>query len=653
MSLQLFFVPLRTKVRTRQMKFIKKLDIYIIKEFLLLFAGTFFICLFIFVMQFLWMWMNNLIGKGLTIDLLAKFFWYSSLTVIPRSMPLAVLLASLISFGNLGEHFELLSMKSAGIPLIRILAPLIFVAALICGASFVFQNGVSPYATRELSRLAWSMKQKSPELDIPEGIFYSEIPGYNLYVEHKDKDTGMLYGMMIYTNTGGYNDIQIVLADSARLQSTADKMHLRLTLWGGERFRNLDAQQGSMLKASVPYMRESFVKETIFIPFDGNFNLMDADLFSHNAQTKNLSEIEHSIDSLRQKADSAKHAIYDNILLWHMRKSLPVGVKDSLSIIKQAQEMPPFDSIYQAMHDEQRIRSWRNALNHAETMKAECEFRALETGDKNLNIRKHRIEWYRKFTLSLACLLFFFVGAPLGAIIRKGGLGVPVVVSVIIFIFYYIVNQAGENNAKVDAWTVESGTWLSSFVLLGTGLFLTHKANSDSVVFNIEGYRNFFMKLLGLRSGRKLNRKEVILNDPDYVTLPDRLAELSEFCIECRKTMHLRRIPNYFDLFFNPGQDKHAAELSDRVEALVEELHNTRDSILLMYTNEYPTINPSAHTRPFTSKRLNMIFGIIFPLGFLVYMRIWRYRLRLRLDLRNIERINNLITERILKIAPL
>ena len=631
------------------MRIIKKLDIYIIKGFLQLFAGTFFICLFIFVMQFLWMWMNNLIGKGLTIDLLAKFFWYSSLTLIPMSMPLAVLLASLISFGNLGEHFELLSMKSAGIPLIRILMPLIFVATIICGCSFIFQNKVSPYATRELSRLAWSMKQKSPELEIPEGIFYSEIPGYNLFVEHKDPKTGMLYGMMIYTNTGGYNDTQIVLADSGRMQSTADKMHLKLTLWGGERFRNMDAQSSSMLRANVPYMRESFIQEEDIIPFDGNFNLMDADLFSHNAQTKYLGEIQHSIDSLIHKADSTRHAIYSAIQQWHMRKEIPAGRSDSLDIAEQAKQMPPFDSLYMAIPDDQRIRAWRGALSRAETMQAECQFRALETGDRNLNIRKHRIEWYKKYTLSLACLLFFFIGAPLGAIIRKGGLGVPVVVSVIIFIFYYIVNQAGENNAKVNVWTVGSGVWLSSFVLLATGIFLTHKANSDSVVFNIESYRNFFMRLLGLRASRKLNRKEVILNDPDYATLPQRLEALSDFCIECRKTMHLRRIPNYIDIFFRPGQDKHAAQLSNRLEEIIEELHNSRDNVILMYINEYPIINPSAHTRPFDSKRLNMTIGLFLPLGLLFYLRIWRYRLRLRLDLQNIGRINNLISERIIK----
>lgn len=631
------------------MKIFKTLDIYIIKQFLLLFAGTFFICLFIFVMQFLWMWMNNLIGKGLTIDLLGKFFWYSSLTLIPKSMPLAVLLASLISFGNLGERFELLSMKAAGIPLVRILMPLICVNTIICGSSFFFQNKISPYATRELSRLAWSMKQKSPELEIPEGIFYSDIPGYNIYVERKDTKTGMLYGVMIYTNTGNYNETQIVLSDSAHLQSTADKMHLKLTLWGGERFRNMDAQQGSMLRANVPYMRESFIKEVNYIPFDANFNLMDADLFSHNARTKNMAELRHSIDSMNHRIDSARHAIYKNIQLWYLRKDIPAGRSDSLSIVKQAQETTNFDSLYLDISDEQRLKAWRSALSHAKTMQAEYQFRAIETGDKNLNMRRHHIEWYQKCTMSLACLLFFFVGAPLGAIIRKGGLGVPVVVSVIIFIFYYIVDQAGENNAKVDAWTVSSGTWLSSFVLLATGVFLTYKANSDSVVFNIEGYRNFFMQLFGLRPSRKLNRKEVIITDPDYATLPQRLGELTDFCTKCRMSMHLQRIPNYIDIFFRPGQDKNAANLSQRMEELIEELHNSRDNVLLMYINDYPIINPSAHTRPFGSKRLNMTVGILLPLGLFFYLRIWRYRLRLRLDMHKIQNINTLISERIIK----
>lgn len=629
------------------MKIIKKLDIYIIKSFLQLFAGTFFICLFIFVMQFLWKWMDDLIGKGLTIDHLSRFFWYSSLTLIPMSLPLAVLLASLISFGNLGERFELLSMKAAGIPLVRILAPLIVLNVLVSGGSFYFQNQVSPYATRELSRLAWSMRQKSPELEIPEGIFYSDIPGYNIFVEHKDPATGMLYGVMIYTNANGYDDTQIVLADSGRMQSTEDKLHLKLTLWGGERFRNMDNQTGSMLRASVPYMRESFIREVTLIAFDSNFNLMEADLFSGDAQAKNLNEIQHSIDSLNANMDSTRHAIWKNISLWHMQKDIPAGRSDSAKIVKEAQEIAPFDSLYMELSDDARTRAWRNAMIHAETMSAEYSFRAEETRYKNDNIRKHNIQWYKKYTMSIACLLFFFIGAPLGAIIRKGGLGVPVVTSVVIFILYYIVNQAGENNAKVGAWTIESGTWLSTIVLFATGMFLTHKANSDSVVFNIEGYRNFFMMLLGLRPSRKINRKEVIINDPDYPKCHDAILALADDCKNYSERHHLLRMPSYWRIFFRYSRDTYVRDISDKLEALIEELHNTRDNVIIGTLNQFPILAPDAHTRPFKSARNNKIAGILLPIGLLMWFRIWRYRLRLKRDMDIIQSLCPMIAERI------
>lgn len=205
------------------MKFIKKIDIFVFKAYSLLFVGTFFICLFIFMMQFMWRYVDELIGKGLTLDVLAHFFYYAGLTLIPMSLPLAILLASLITFGNLGERFELLSMKAAGIPLIRILQPIIIFNILLCIGSFYFQNVTGPEAQKKFYTLIYSMKQKSPELEIPEGIFYSEIPGYNIFVEKKGKENGMLYGVMIYSTTDGYEDAQIVLADSAELKTTADE----------------------------------------------------------------------------------------------------------------------------------------------------------------------------------------------------------------------------------------------------------------------------------------------------------------------------------------------------------------------------------------------------------------------------------------------
>ncbi len=632
------------------MKLFKKLDIYILKTYLLLFAGTFFICLFIFLMQYTWRFVEVLIGKGLSWEVLAKFFYYSGLTLVPMSLPLALLLASLISFGNLGEQFELLSMKAAGIPLVRILQPVCIFVLVVCGASFYFQNKVMPDATRQLNTLIWSMKQKSPELEIPEGIFYNEIPGYNIFVERKNPQTGMLYGVMIYNNTGNVDDVQIVLADSARLQSTADKMHLKLTLYQGERFRNMDANNGNMLRASVPYMRESFLHEVDLIPFDANFNMMDANLFSGNAKTKELKNIRIGIDSLRHLTDSMGHVIAAASLRSYIPKALPPGIEDSLQIVAETAESNlTIDSIYDQLTSEQRTSAWKVANSKAIGMRNDYEYWSPLTDDNNRTLRLHQIAANQKFTLSLACLLFFFIGAPLGAIIRKGGLGVPVVISVLIFIFYYIVNGGSEKMAKTGTWNVVSGVWLSSAVLFPIGMFLINRANKDSVVFNVEGYVTFFRRLLGLRTHRRLNPKEVVIDDPDYPRLYQQLQTLADDCGAYVSSTRLYRVPNYVRLFFRYEEDTTVIRLNERLEAIVEELHNSRDKTIIGHLNELPILAPDAHTRPFRNARLNVAAGILFPAGIFFYMRVWRYRLRLWKDMVQIQKKCAALRERIQK----
>ena len=630
------------------MRIIKKLDIFIIKGYLQLFAGTFFICLFIFLMQSIWKFVDDLVGKGLTWDILAKFFWYCSLTLIPLSVPLAVLLACLISYGNFGERFELLAMKASGIPLIRILMPVLILVVLICSGSFFFQNRISPEANKQLYSLLWSMRQKSPELDIPEGIFYSDIPGYNLYVERKDAETGMLYGVMIYTNTESYDDTQIVIADSGRLQSTADKTHLKLTLYDGERFKNMDNQSGAMLRANIPYMRESFIEEVDYIAFNTQFNLWDANLFAGNAQAKNLKEINRGIDSIRSRKDSIGYSIYDNATSTYLARSLNPGRKDSAKIVKEAAEIAPFDSLFAQLRDDQKSSAWKNALSRAETMRAECEFRSsCYTTDLNTQLRRHLIESQKKYTLSLSCLLFFFIGAPLGAIIRKGGLGIPVVVSVVFFIFYYIINVAGENNAKVGAWDAYFGEWLSSMILLPIGGWLTYKANSDSVVFDMEGYRKFFMKLFGLRISRKLNRKEVIIYDPDYPKCYQEMAQLIEDSKAYSASHNLLMMPSYWHIFFHYQEDTIVRGISERLEALIEELHNSKSAKIIGLLNMIPYIIPDAHTRPFRNAKRNKWAGIILPVGLFFWLRIWRFQLRLSRDLDKLQEVGQVIMKKI------
>lgn len=633
------------------MKLIKKIDIFVLKSYALLFVGTFFICLFVFMMQFMWRYVDELIGKGLTLDVLIRFFYYSSLTLIPMSLPLAILLASLITFGNFGERFELLSMKAAGIPLTRILRPIFIFTLFISLGSFYFQNVVGPDATKKLLTLLFSMKQKSPELEIPEGVFYSEIPGFNIFVEKKDKATGMLHGVMIYSTTDGYEDAQIVLADSASLQTTGDKQHLMLTMYAGERFRNMQSQGGALRRTNVPYMRETFLKEIDLIPFDANFNMMDASLLSGNAQTKSLQDIQASIDSLEQKRDSTGRALFASTSrTTYMAELDKSSQADSARLTQRAQTEINTDSVFSRLTDSRKQAAVRSAMFKSKSAANDYEFRKMISEDQNKAIRMHWVEWHRKFTLSLACIFFFFIGAPLGAIIRKGGLGVPVVISVIFFIFYYIINASGEKLAKSGEWVAWFGCWLSSMVLCPIGVFLTYKANKDSVLFNTEAYMNIIRKIFCLRISRHISRKEVIIHDPDYPSVKTELGVLCEEWNNYAQKTRLISPPNYLKLFFRNSIDETAVKLNERYEELISILSNSRDLAILDTLNSLPVISPNAHTRPFHDYRLNMAVGIIFPIGLFFLIRIWIYRLRLYKDIQQIQKCSAGIIARIDKL---
>ncbi|MBP5771790.1 MAG: LptF/LptG family permease [Bacteroidaceae bacterium] len=630
------------------MQIIKKLDKYILKQFCLLFAGTFFICLFIFMMQFLWRYVDDLIGKGLSMDVIARFFFYAAMTLVPISLPLALLLASLISFGNMGERLELLAMKAAGIPLVRIIRSVLSFVVLVACGSFYFQNVVAPEASKQLAALIYSMKHKSPEMEIPEGQFYNEIPGYNLFVEHKDMKTGMLYGVMIYTQGSGFDDTQIVLADSGRIQSTADDMHLQLTLYDGERFRNMQNTGSALDKSTVPYLRETFKKEVDLIPFDNNFSVMDAELFNGNAQTKNLKMINRGIDSISHYLDSMGHQKYEEYtrgFLVHTRLS---GRADSAQLAQRVAERPQhFDSLYLNLTDHERERAARTAVDRVRTGTSQTDLFQTFSFDVNRSLRIHRVERHKKFSLSLACLIFFFIGAPLGAIIRKGGLGIPVVVSVVIFIFYYMVNITGEKLAKTGDWDVAFGLWLSTMVLAPIGAWLTYKANQDSAVFNFEAYQRFFRRLFGLRLHRSIARKEVIMVEVDAVSLVPKLRTFITDCADYVRTHQLWLLPNYFRVFFRYEPDAVVIELSSRLESFVEELSNSRDNRVIGALNDVPILVPDAHTRPFRRPNLNILIGVFFPVGIILWIRIWRYRLRLWRDMEQLQKQLSYIIQRI------
>ncbi|MBR7125475.1 MAG: LptF/LptG family permease, partial [Prevotella sp.] len=460
---------------------IKKLDIFIAKQFGLLFAGTFFISLFVLMMQFLWQYVEDLVGKGLSMTVMAQFFGYMGLMLVPQALPLAVLLSSLITYGNLGEQSELTAIKASGISLLQSFRSLIFITFLVTLGSLYFQNNVGPSARMHLSQLLVSMRQKSPEVEIPEGIFYDGIPQTNLYVQHKEPKTGKLYGLMVYRMTDSYEDAAIILADSGMLQSTAEKKHLLLNLWSGEWFENMRSQQmaGS---ANVPYRRESFIHKRIVIPFDGDFNLADGAGFMASARTKSLSRINKDIDSLNLYYDSIGRAYMEESRLYYYpspklrRNQLATATK-----IAQAKDFD-IDSLYEHLQPEQRRQAVNRALSKTQGAISDFDFKKVVTDDGDQEIRQHKIERINKFTLALSCLIFFFIGAPLGAIIRKGGLGVPIIVAVIVYIVFYILDNTGYRLARGGLWEIWFGKGLSPAVLTPIAIFFTYNANNDSAV---------------------------------------------------------------------------------------------------------------------------------------------------------------------------
>ena len=629
---------------------IKKLDIFITKQFGLLFVGTFFICLFVLMMQFLWRYVDELIGKGLSLDVLAQFFWYMGLMLIPQAFPLAILLSSLITFGNLGESSELTAIKAAGISLMKAMRSLIVVTIVIAGVSYYFQDVIGPSANKQFAQLLLSMKQKSPELEIPEGIFYDGLPNTNLYVEHKDMETGKLYDVIIYRQSGSYEDQAIILADSAMLQSTAEKKHLLLTLWSGEWFENMRSQDMGGV-ANVPYRRETFGHKQIVLDFDDNFNRADASGIASNAKAKSNAQILHDLDSIRHFNDSVGRMFYReaNLSTFYKRE---MTHNDSTRLTEAlAQPLPDTDSLLASLAADMRRDVTKTAARQAQSALNDLSMKADYSKFLNRQERTHLIEAIGKFTLALSCIIFFFIGAPLGAIIRKGGLGVPVIISVLVFIVYYIFENSGMRMARDDNWTVWFGKSISTMVLAPLAVFFTYKANRDSTVFNFDAYRLFFIRMLGLRQKRNVVRKEVIIEDPIYALDSYYLLHIDEDIRQYNEEHRLFALPNPLKVFFHPGDDQTVERIAQQLEDTIADLENTKDRQIIAYLNNYPVVATHAHTRPFRQRWLNIVTGLVLPLGVFFYLRMCRFRLRLHKDLSKIVETNQLVVKRIAEIA--
>lgn len=468
-----------------------------LKNFLGLFLMTFMICCFILLMQFVWMHVQDLVGKGVEMKVLAEFFVYAIVSVVPLALPLAILLASLMTFGNLGEKFELTAMKSAGVSLFRIMRPLTFSIALLCGGAFLFSNYVLPVSQVKLWALIFSLRQKSPELDIPVGEFYSGVNGRNIYVKEKNTRTGLLQGLMIYDYSEGFQNATVTVADSGRIYFTDDNRYLLLCLYSGESFENLDQQQqrATRTQRNVPYRREMFGEKKILIDFNTEFSRYDESVLQDQHVSKDTKQLLASIDSVGQLAEvRSREQSNDMVNNRYFGREHRQG-RELAEVEAQYRGYYSIDSLYSTLSADYKLRALKHAVDVATTQKDQIEYNAIMLDDYQRYMRKHEIELYRKFTLAFACLIFFFIGAPLGAIIRKGGLGAPIVISVVMFIVYYIIDNTGYKMAREALWPCWAGMWLSSMVLLPIGIFLTWKAATDSGLFNPEAWMKAYEKL--------------------------------------------------------------------------------------------------------------------------------------------------------------
>ena len=470
----------------------KTLYKFILKSYIGPFVMTFFIAMFVFFMMFIFKYIDDFVGKGLSVSILSELFFYFSLTTIPMALPLAILLSSLMTFGNLGEHFELTAMKSSGLSLQKIMTPLIFTTICISLGAFYFSNNILPYTNLRAGSLLYDIRESKPALMFKEGVFNNGLEGFSMRVGKKGKDGKSLSEILIYDHRGMQGNNIVLAAKTGEMEETADKAFLLLTLRDGVSYKDmLDNPKDAKTN---PMVRDKF-KERI-IHFDlSEFKMArtNENLFKNNYQMLDIKQLNQAVDSLKIKSEKRKINFVKQLKQsYYTRSTSFLTAQDS------SKKSLPTEYSFLKFPAAQQATIIEAATNIARSAKAYSESILAETETEERAEIMYAVEWHRKFTLSIACMVLFFIGAPLGAIIRKGGLGMPVVISVVFFIIFHILSITGEKLAKEGEIPVYQGMWLATAILFPVGFFLTYKATSDSSLFDVNAYiepiKNFFIR---------------------------------------------------------------------------------------------------------------------------------------------------------------
>ena len=471
------------------MLMIKKLDKLILKSFIGPFIITFFIAFFVLMMQSLWKYIDDLVGKDLDLVTIGKFLWYASASLLTLSMPIAILISSIMTFGNLGESFELVAIKSAGISLLRFMRPLMLVSVLLCFITFLFANYIIPYANLKFKTLYYDITFKKPALDLKAGTFYTQIPGYAIKVGKKDSDGKTIHNVLIYEQQGQLQDNSII-AEQGTMSISENKKFLEFTLLNGYRFQ----ERGGIIDTATEFIRLGFkeYKKLFDLSSLQMMNTSDT-VFKNDYKMLSIRQLNISIDSLKKD-----NKVYEKKLRLEVDNelhyvNLPDSIWEKVPLVKK-----PAKNLAALIPDSAKYTIFDLALSNAMNMRNTFQFSGSDLDNKRRDVRNNQIEWHRKFSLSLACLVLFFIGAPLGSIIRKGGLGMPLVVAIVFFLLFHLLNMFGEKFVKDDIVSPFVGMWLSILVLAPLGTLLTYKAMHDSQLFNKEFYHRLFKTIRSL-----------------------------------------------------------------------------------------------------------------------------------------------------------
>jgi lipopolysaccharide export system permease protein len=534
---------------------VKRLHLLILRSFIGPFFLIFFIVLFILLMQFLWRYIDVLVGKGLEFNVIAEFLFYTSITLVPMALPLSILMSALMTFGNLGEKYELTAIKASGISLQRIMSPLIILVFFISIGAFIFANRILPYSHLKMRTLLYDIQQLRPELQIEPGVFNTLVANYSIRVQNKNPDNGTLYHVQIYDHTKGKGNISVLIADSGTIKTTLDEKNILLTLYNGYSYNELQNFKIHRSKYSYPHRFDKFKKQRTVIELTGGLERSDQNLFKSHYAMMDLEQLQSKIDSSTKEIKAKQSQLYFNLVTTNLfkKRNYPilrtppqqVAQKRNMQFERKAQknirkkvnaqsektngplsekhltgsngpqpEIDPVpdkdslvsksvtfdvDSLYNMLTLRDKTRVLRSAITFARTSK-NIVSNSVQTLDYKIRyLRRYQIEWHRKFTIAFACMIFLFIGAPLGAIIRKGGLGLPLVLSLIFFIFYYILSLTGDKLVRESLLPAYQGMWLASSMFFVIGIFLTYKATTDSSMLNMDTYLNFIKKHFGQR----------------------------------------------------------------------------------------------------------------------------------------------------------